>query len=180
MRTRCLSTSKRTRRRARKVARSKKAASPEARERAKDKRLQSKYGITLARQNELRVNQNDQCKICLVLFTQENPPCTDHLHFKIIARRTEARALIAIRAKWQAWIYNEAGHVLFNRYARTKTAAIAAVRNSAKEWSVRGLLCRRCNRGLGYIERFFDAARRPEHLVPVIEYFKSRLTSSAN
>jgi hypothetical protein len=74
-------------------------------------------------------------------------------------------------------VFDEQHREIFTKYAKTKAAAIRSVKQDALPWAVRGLLCRRCNRGLGYIERFFNAAAYPENLLPVIEYLKSRLTS---
>jgi hypothetical protein len=154
------------------MAKTKKIATPEAKDRAKDKRLQSKYGITLARQNELRAEQNNRCKICRVEFTSENPPCTDHFHYQITARKLGPK-------NWQVTGCCETIQSAISSACHpTKVAAVTAMKKSMAPRAVRGLLCRKCNRGLGYIERFFNAARRPENLVPVLEYFRSRVSKT--
>lgn len=144
----------------------KKPLSPEARDRAKDKRLQSKYGITLSEQNVLRQRQNNKCKICGAEFNTENPACTDHFHFKVVAIKLS-------KGSWKAETRLENGCYIASMGC-TKVSAVRSVKSQAAAKSVRGLLCRKCNRGLGYIERFFDSARRPETLTPVIEYFSAR------
>lgn len=161
----------------RKIRRTKKMAARKARtveekDRAKDLRLQRKYGITLARQNEIRAEQDNRCKICRVEFTEMNPPNTDHFHFKIQTRKL-------CKKNWEGIGTDERGvisaiSVVWNP---TQAAAREAIRRLFAPHSIRGLLCRKCNRGLGYIERFFDGARHPENLLPVIEYFRNRLTA---
>lgn len=78
---------------------------------------------------------------------------------------------------WDAAGFDELGNVKVVRWAKTKARAIAAVKEALMPWSIRGLLCFKCNKGLGCIERFFDAAAHPENLLPVIEYLRIRLTS---
>ena len=131
----------------------------------KDKRLQKKYGITLARQNEMRQEQDNKCKICRSEFTQDNPACTDHFHYKVRAEKIS-------KGVWTATAYSEKESLC--AMGLTKVGAVNSVKSLMAPRSVRGLLCRKCNRGLGYIERFFDSARRPETLVPVMEYFQAR------
>lgn len=147
----------------------KKPLSPEARDRAKDKRLQSKYGITLAKQDELRARQENKCKICGGEFTPDNPACTDHFHFKVYTQKLGKK-------NWQAVGVDERGmkFAITTAWSPTKQAAIDGMKKLMAPKSVRGLLCRKCNRGLGYIERFFDSARRPETLTPVMDYFNAR------
>lgn len=148
-----------------------KARTDAEKEHDKDKRLQRKFGITLANQNERRRQQANRCKLCNMIFDAEHPPCTDHYHFKIQTRRESGSDATN---KWEAIGFDENGFPE-NHYARTKAAAIAAVKHSMMPTSIRGLLCRNCNRGLGYIERFFNAAQHPENLVPVMAYFQARI-----
>jgi hypothetical protein len=151
----------------------KKILTVEQRDRIKDKRLQKQYGISLARQNEMRLEQNNKCKTCQVEFTADNPPNTDHFHYKIHTRKLGKK-------NWEAVGVDERGLpcAIVTAWSPTKAAAVAGMKKLMGPGSVRGLLCRKCNRGLGYLERFFNAARQPENLLPVIEYFRARLNRS--
>jgi hypothetical protein len=160
------------------MAKTKKIATPEEKARAKDKRLQSKYGISLAERDARAAEQNHKCKICGGPLDAYGPPNVDHFHFYTNAVRVVEPDLLALKLKWRAFAYDESRQVVFDRYAATKDAALASVKEAAKPWSVRGLLCFKCNRGLGSIEKFFDAARHPEHLNPVRDYLQDRLNKT--
>jgi len=160
------------------MAKTKKIATHEAKDRAKDKRLQSKYGITLARQNELRDEQNNRCKTCGGPLDAYGPPNVDHFHFFVAAFRHTGTGMPAINLKWYAQGYDELRRVICVKHAKTKEAAIADVKRELMPWSIRGLLCFKCNRGLGSIEKFFDAARHPEHLNPVRDYLQARINKT--
>lgn len=154
-----------------------KARTAAQKDHTKDLRLQRRYGITLARQNKIRAEQDNRCKICRVEFAEDNPPNTDHYHFKIVAKRSlyGNPGPKQIFYGWTACGVLEDGQTCV-MWGKTKAVAISQVRTELAPRSIRGLLCRKCNRGLGYIERFFDGARHPENLLPVLEYFRNSLT----
>ena len=156
------------------MARTEKTAA-DKKDRAKDRRLRKKFGISLEEHNLRRANQRDRCAICAGPLDAYGPAHTDHFHFKVKAFR--ATQPCPKDLKWYAQAYDERGRVVFLQRAGTKEQAVKAVRTVAMPWSIRGLLCFKCNKGLGSIERFFDAASHPENLLPVIEYLKNRLTS---
>lgn len=160
------------------MARAKKATTAEARDRAKDKRLQRKYGITLAERNERERNQEGKCKVCGGPLNAFGPCAVDHFHFRVRAFRNQEPALLSLKLKWHAQGYNELGQVILVKHAWTKAQAIADVKQEMLPWSVRGLLCFKCNYGIGCVERFFDAAAHPENLFPVVDYLRERLKSS--
>jgi hypothetical protein len=83
---------------------------------------------------------------------------------------------MAFGLKWKANAHDERGRIILVKYARTQAQARKDVKSEMMSWSVRGILCGKCNYGLGCVERFFDAAAHPENLLPVIEYLKNRLT----
>lgn len=159
------------------VARPKKKATPEERLRTQDKRLQLKYGITLDDRNARLREQGNKCKCCGRPFDDKYKPFVDHFHFRVEASR-HFDTLIMADSGWDAQGYDEQGMVLCIRHAATKVAAIAAVKRILLPWSVRGCLCVKCNRGIGAIERLFDAAKHPDNLLPVIAYFKTRLQNA--
>ena len=80
--------------------------------------------------------------------------------------------------KWYAQSYDELGRVRYIRNARTKSQAIADVKATAMPGSIRGLLDSKCNRGLGYIERFFGATANPDILLKVRDYLAARLKTA--
>jgi len=158
------------------MTRPKKILTDEDRIRAQDKRIQKKFGITLADRNERIRQQGNKCKICGGPLDAYGPPNIDHFHFFVAAfRHTWTERMPAINLKWYAQGYDELRRVICVKHARTREAAIADVKRELMPWSIRALLCFKCNRGLGSIEKFFDAARHPEHLLPVIDYLQSRI-----
>lgn len=79
--------------------------------------------------------------------------------------------------KWVACGFDERGGLVSTHAAATKTAARAAVKAIMLPWSVRGILCFKCNRGLGLV-RFFDAERCPDNLLQPMKYLKNRLAQA--
>jgi hypothetical protein len=80
-----------------------------------------------------------------------------------------------LTGKWIASGFDEQNRVYITRSAETKAAALAEVKKVMMPWSIRALLCWKCNRGLGFVEKFFDATRHPDNLLPIIAYLKRRL-----
>ena len=145
----------------------------EQKKQAQDKRLQKEFGITLVERQVMERAQDFKCKLC---DGPLDPPCVDHFHFKIKAFRHAGSDMLAMGLKWGAEVYDEKGRVMFFKHARTQAAAVADVRRAAMPWSIRGILCRHCNRALGVLERWFDAARTPDRVLPSLEYLRKRLT----
>ena|ERR1035437_1138844 len=160
------------------MAKPKKIATEEEKRNAKDKRLRKKFGITIEEHEALVAQQSNCCKICGGPLDAHGYPCVDHFHFYVKAWRETNASLIAVGCKWCAQSYDEQRQPMFHRHAKTKAAAIVSVKDATMPWSIRGILCGKCNYGLGCIERFFDAARCPENLVPVILYLQARLRKS--
>jgi uncharacterized protein with PIN domain len=143
-------------------------------DRAKDLRIQRKFGITLADRDRRAEEQDNKCEICGKPLDTYGPANLDHFHFKVKAFR--ATQPCPKDLKWYAQAYNETGQVICVRRANTKAQAVAETKKATMPWSIRALLCAKCNRGLGYIERFFDAAKHPENLHPVMNYLLVRLS----
>jgi hypothetical protein len=76
---------------------------------------------------------------------------------------------------WEAQGFDEHRRMICYRRSLTKEGAKLAVKKIMLPWSVRGLCCFKCNRGMGVVEKFFDAARHPENLLRLIDYYSARL-----
>lgn len=143
-------------------------------DRAKDLRIQHKFGITLADRDRRAEEQGHKCKCCGGPLDAYGPPGIDHFHFKVKAFRYFDPAVLKLNG-WMAQGFDEQWRRKCERRAKTKVAAIAEVKKAMMPWSIRGLLCFKCNYGLGSIERFFDAAAHPENLLKVATYLSARL-----
>ena len=137
------------------MAKAKAATAEQKRERAKDRRLQKTYGITLDQYNEILKAQDGKCAICGRPATDFTVSLNvDHKHFKIEAKRLVfPPANIYPPAKWAAFVHD----FDFVAYGATKQEVIKMAKDAAMPYSVRGLLCpgrhMGCNRLLGRVDK---------------------------
>jgi Recombination endonuclease VII len=149
-----------------------KARTDAQKERAKDLRIQSKFaGFTLADRNNWIEAQSGKCAVC---GGPLEPPVIDHHHFKVEATRYSPNDPLGFTG-WQARAMDERGDVVCARSALTKVVAIQDVRKAYIQKSIRGIICIRCNYGLGILERFFNCARHPQILLDLYNYLGKRL-----
>ena len=160
------------------MAKTKKVSTDEEKRAAKDKRLRKKFGISIEEYDARAAKQNNKCAICGGPLDAYGPPNVDHYHFYIEEFRSIESEMLALKLNWYAQAYDELGDVICVKRAKTRAAARQDVKAAMMPWSIRGLLCFKCNRGLGSIEKFFDAARHPERLFPVIDYLRARIKIS--
>lgn len=142
--------------------------------RAEDLRIQHKYGIDIVGRDRREAEQNGKCKCCGGELRAYGSPLIDHFHFHMDASR-HVDAILGVVDGWEAWGLDEREQVKCVRTAVTKVAALAAVRKAMMPWSIRALVCKRCNRALGMLERFYNAARHPDNVLPALKYLQDRL-----
>jgi hypothetical protein len=151
-----------------------KARTDAQKDRAKDIRLQRKYGITLADRVRRAEEQKHLCAMCGGPLEAHGPAQVDHFHFRMRTDRIYDTVLNTF-TEWETRGYDELDRVICVRRAPTRKSAEQAVKAAMLPWAVRALLCAKCNRGAGINERFFDVARHPNNLMMLIHYFQARL-----
>lgn len=130
-------------------------------EKAKDKRLQRLYGITLGERTAMDESHSGKCWGC------GRPPVSralavDHDH------RIPRTKIVTTREP-NGWWTAEArlGAVRVSKSHTRRNAAIRCVRQGLKKLSVRGLLCFQCNSGL---RKFSDD---PDRLESAARYLRA-------
>lgn len=143
----------------------------------KNKYLLKRFNITLDQKETMRRAQNDLCLICGKPLDTYGPCNVDHYHahLDVVHAETPLWSDLRLNFKWEAWMTDELGVRHFLAADKTKAGARRKAMRIAMPQLIRALLCVKCNKGLGYIERFFDAARHPENLDAVKAYFVRRL-----
>jgi len=144
------------------------------REKAKDKRLQKNYGISLWHWGMIYGIQDGRCAICgRPLNSKAN---VDHEHFKITASRTPNPEMFSLKWRAETTIRGET----IVGYATTKTVAIENARKIALPRSVRGLLCpgRHGKAGRGCCNRLLGRVDNIEWLEKAAAYLKNPPTRS--
>lgn len=140
---------------------------------AKDKRLQRLYGITLADYNKMLENQGRACAIC------RRPPATlplsvDHDHkWKYLRIISFEHA-----SGWQASVAIIQPVFAAPRYFQvigvgsTRKEAVSDLKKKLKSASVRGAVCFSCNGGL---RKFGDNSQRLENAAAYLRRHQERL-----
>lgn len=141
----------------------------------RNKYLLKKFNITLEDKEQRHFQQGGVCPVCNGPLDAHGPSNVDHYHARFEARRAEVWEDLNLPWRWVAFIADEQGTRRFETPGKTKVEALRKCKALALPWLIRGLLCAKCNKGLGYIERFFDAARFPNNLDAIKAYFLHRL-----
>jgi recombination endonuclease VII len=135
--------------------------------RAREKRYLKKYGpfMTLELYDKILAAQDYKCGACGRPASEFSIAMNiDHFHFKIVAERTNE----GFDLKWKASTEIQGRHL--EQRSWTKKEAIAALRELAMPYSIRGLLCpgryTGCNRLIGRIDK-------PDWLRKVIFYLEN-------
>ena len=122
-------------------------------ERARDKRLKSTYGISLEQYNQILAAQDGKCATCHRPATDFSVSlAVDHEHFKVNVCR--------VGKYWHGMAVFQDKSCTPLQFAKTKAAAIALIKKTTMPYSVRGLLCPGrhgpagtcCNRNMGRID----------------------------
>ena len=109
----------------------------------KNKRLLKTYGITLAEYQQMNKDQVGCCQIC---GTQQKTRKLNVDHDHRIAR--SKRQAFIVGGAWTALVPEYPNLRVVQRSSRH--SAVEEVYRMLKQFSIRGLLCGRCNRGLQF------------------------------
>ena len=140
----------------------------------RDKYLRRKFaGYTEAEFNAQLELQGGGCGICGAVGVTRSLH-VDHDH-KVAAAKIYSGKRTIIETGGMAWVaesdYND--YSFLPEYGRTKSEAIRKMRGKLKRFSVRGIVCFACNRGLqkysdnperlksaaNYLERYYDSIK---------------------
>lgn len=143
----------------------------------RNKYLLKKFSITLDDKEHREALQRGLCPVCGGPLDAHGPSNVDHYHAHIDVVRTESPlwAELRLEFKWEAWMTDEKGQRHFIIAGKTKAGTLRTAKAKVMPGLIRAILCAKCNKGLGYIERFFDAARHPENLDAIKAYFLRRI-----
>ena len=110
-----------------KMAAGQAATDLEKAERAKDKRLRKKFGITLDEFKRREIEQDFKCAICDGPLRAYGPPHVDHFHFKIslVAHYDD---FLQEEHGWDATAFDELGQRKFWAYGVTQKSALASLK----------------------------------------------------
>ena len=136
--------------------------------------LEKKYGITEAEYAQMLSDQDGRCRICGA-EPKKRRLCVDHDHY--VEKLPVLFLFDFKRDAWAAQAYFGATLLVSATGYRDKKSAIDAVKRHLKKLSVRGLLCFRCNKGLGMFTkaRSKNEPDRLEKAVAYLQEYKAKL-----
>src|SRR6185312_1853382 len=139
--------------------------------------LEKKYGITEAEYAQMLSDQDGRCRICGA-EPKKRRLCVDHDHY--VEKLHVYTRFNFTKGLWEAQAYFEA-RCAVTASSKAKKEAVAAAKQYLKKLSVRGLLCFRCNKGLGMFTKA-RAKNEPDRLEKAVAYlqeYKAKLLKEA-